>query len=144
MKTSVLIIARMLARSILLVFTLIVLIACSPSYQGFAVDEQCDPFDDKDPALQGLVFEEDWAFYVKQQIQAKWRKPISNNHSKQDCVLQIKVNADGCLLAVDVGQCKGSNLFRNSMMQAVIKAAPFPPPPGDRIPQEGVLLRFFE
>lgn len=79
-----------------------------------------------DAATQAAVA--GWSTEVKQRVEAAWIKP-STAHSSLKCTVAVTLLQGGGVTNVSVGQCNGDEAVRESIVQAVYRAAPLPPPP---------------
>ncbi len=69
-----------------------------------------------------------WSTEVKLRVEAAWIKP-STAQSNLSCTVGVTLLPGGGVTNVSVGQCNGDQAVRESIVQAVYRAAPLPPPP---------------
>lgn len=79
-----------------------------------------------DAATQAAVA--GWSTEVKLRVEAAWIKP-STARSSLKCTVAVTLLQGGGVTNVSVGQCNGDEAVRESIVQAVYRAAPLPPPP---------------
>lgn len=79
-----------------------------------------------DAATQAAVA--GWSTEVRLRVEAAWIKP-STARSSLKCTVAVTLLQGGGVTNVSVGECNGDEAVRESIVQAVYRAAPLPPPP---------------
>jgi TonB family protein len=64
---------------------------------------------------------------VQQRVKDAWTFPGGSNDLSAD--VEFSIGADGSLNGVKIAKSSGDSAFDESVMRAIKRAAPFPPPP---------------
>jgi len=64
---------------------------------------------------------------VQQKVKGAWTFPGGSNDLKAD--VEFSISADGTLSGVKIAKSSGDSAFDESVLRAIRRAAPFPPPP---------------
>ena len=65
---------------------------------------------------------------LKSSVESHWKQPPASIKGGE-CIVKVKQKENGEIVSVDIISCSGDKLYRRSVVEAVWKANPLPPPP---------------
>lgn len=78
---------------------------------------------------------------LERRIKAFWVVPQGFLDRDISAVIRVKIDPTGKLLEAEVERASGNPIFDRSVLQAVYKAEPYPPPPGGKAMEVGLVFR---
>jgi len=78
---------------------------------------------------------------LERRIRSFWVIPQGFLDRDISAVIRVKIDPTGKLLEAEVERASGNPIFDRSVLQAVYKAEPYPPPPGGRTMEVGLVFR---
>jgi colicin import membrane protein len=79
-------------------------------------------------AAEDAGLKELWARQIENKIQRNWSRPLSAK-AGLECVLAVRQLPSGDVVSVSIQSCNGDDVVQRSIVAAVEKASPLPPPP---------------
>ena len=78
---------------------------------------------------------------VKERIEQNWVRPPSAR-AGLDCTLRVTQVPGGEVTGAVVSSCNGDEAVRESIVAAVLRASPLPPPPAPELFERNLVIRF--
>lgn len=82
-----------------------------------------------------------WSALVQQKVQSNWNEP-SNAPNNLSCKVQIDQVPGGTIANAKVISCNGDEAVQQSVVTAVLRSSPLPPPPEPSLFQREFILNF--
>ncbi|MGH8279748.1 MAG: TonB C-terminal domain-containing protein [Gammaproteobacteria bacterium] len=82
-----------------------------------------------------------WTALVQQQVESNWNKP-PNTPTDLSCKVQVDQVPGGTIANAQVISCNGDEAVRQSVVTAVLRSSPLPPPPEPSLFQREFILNF--
>lgn len=82
-----------------------------------------------------------WIAVVKQKVQSNWNEP-ANAPSNLSCKVQVEQVPGGTVANASVISCNGDEAIQQSVITAVLRSSPLPPPPEPSLFQREFILNF--
>lgn len=82
-----------------------------------------------------------WTALVKQKVQGNWNEP-ANTPTDLSCKVQVDQVPGGTVANAKIISCNGNEAVRQSVVTAVLRSSPLPPPPEPSLFQREFILNF--
>jgi colicin import membrane protein len=82
-----------------------------------------------------------WIAVVKQKVQSNWNEP-ANTPVNLSCKVQVEQVPGGTVANASVISCNGDEAIQQSVITAVLRSSPLPPPPEPTLFQREFILNF--
>lgn len=82
-----------------------------------------------------------WAAVVRQKVQSNWNKP-ANTPTDLVCKVQVQQVPGGTVVNASIVSCNGDEAIQQSVITAVLRSSPLPPPPEPSLFQREFILNF--
>jgi colicin import membrane protein len=82
-----------------------------------------------------------WVAVVKQKVQSNWNEPV-NTPSNLSCKVQVEQVPGGTVANAHIISCNGDEAIQQSVVTAVLRSSPLPPPPEPSLFQRVFVLNF--
>ena len=82
-----------------------------------------------------------WQSMIAAQITRNWQRPPTAT-TGIDCILNVTQVLGGDVTDVTIGKCNGDAAVRESILRAVYRASPLPPPPDPSLFDRNLTIRF--
>lgn len=82
-----------------------------------------------------------WTALVKQKVQSNWNEP-ANSPPNLSCKVQVDQVPGGTIASAQVVSCNGDDAVKQSVVTAVLRSSPLPPPPEPSLFQREFILNF--
>ncbi|MGA9851741.1 MAG: cell envelope integrity protein TolA [Gammaproteobacteria bacterium] len=87
------------------------------------------------------TYRQNWVALIAQQIENNWIKPPTAPDDLK-CILKVEQVPGGTVTNVQLGDCNGDDAVRQSIVNAVYKSSPLPPPPDPSIFDRNLTITF--
>lgn len=82
-----------------------------------------------------------WIALVKQKVQSNWNEP-ANSPPDLSCKVQVDQVPGGTIANAQIVSCNGDEAVKQSVVTAVLRSSPLPPPPEPSLFQREFILNF--
>lgn len=82
-----------------------------------------------------------WTAVVRQKVQSNWNEP-ANTPSNLSCKVQVNQVPGGTVTNAQIIACNGDEAIQQSVITAVLRSSPLPPPPEPSLFQRVFILNF--
>lgn len=82
-----------------------------------------------------------WTAVVRQKVQSNWNEP-ANTPSNLSCKVQVEQVPGGTVANAQIISCNGDEAIQQSVITAVLRSSPLPPPPEPSLFQRVFVLNF--
>ncbi len=93
----------------------------------------------RDARMASLL--QQWTALVKQKVQSNWNEPASSPPDLS-CKVQVEQVPGGTVTNAQVLSCNGDEAVKQSVVTAVLRSSPLPPPPDPSLFQRVFVLNF--